>query len=151
MNLLYLILTLNVAWLILVTLLLFRIIVHYQRLTKGVSSGDLVQVWQQYLEKATRTEKEVKQLAELFKKLSVDGQHHLQKVGVVRFNPFNELGGNQSFVVALLDETGNGMVLSSLHGRDSTRVYAKPVKNFKESGFELSVEEKDAIHNSQNA
>lgn len=151
MTFFYLIITLNVAWLVVVTFLLLRISAHYQRLIKGVAEGDLTQIWQQHLEKASNTEKEIRELARLLKKLSADGQRHLQKVGVVRFNPFNELGGNQSFVVSLLDENGDGMVLSSLHGRDSTRVYAKPVKNFKESGFELSTEEKDAIHNSSNA
>ncbi len=151
MTLFYIILTLNIAWLVLVTLLLFRIIRHYQRLTKGVVAGDLIKIWQNYLERAEKNDREIKQINQLTQKLSDEGKRHFQKVGLVRFNPFNELGGNQSFAISLLDEKGDGMVISSLHGRDSTRFYAKPVKNFKESGFELSAEEKDAIHNSQNA
>jgi hypothetical protein len=62
--------------------------------------------------------------------------HHLQRVGIVRFNPFSDVGGDQSFVIALLDAQGNGFVLS--------RVFAKPVKNG-ESSHNLSDEERQAI------
>jgi hypothetical protein len=50
-----------------------------------------------------------------------------QRVGLVRYNPFEETGGNQSFALALLDAAGNGWVLSSLHARSGTRVYAKGI------------------------
>ena len=51
----------------------------------------------------------------------------LQRVGLVRYNPFEETGGNQSFALALLDAEGDGWVLSSLHARSGTRVYAKAI------------------------
>jgi hypothetical protein len=51
-----------------------------------------------------------------------------QRVGLVRYNPFEETGGNQSFALALLDASGDGWVLSSLHARSGTRVYAKAIK-----------------------
>ena len=50
-----------------------------------------------------------------------------QRVGLVRYNPFEETGGNQSFALALLDAGGDGWVLSSLHARSGTRVYAKAI------------------------
>ena len=50
-----------------------------------------------------------------------------QRVGLVRYNPFEETGGNQSFALALLDADGDGWVLSSLHARTGTRVYAKAI------------------------
>ena len=50
-----------------------------------------------------------------------------QRVGLVRYNPFEETGGNQSFALALLDADGDGWVLSSLHARSGTRVYAKAI------------------------
>ena len=50
-----------------------------------------------------------------------------QRVGLVRYNPFEETGGNQSFALALLDAAGDGWVLSSLHAREGTRVYAKSI------------------------
>jgi hypothetical protein len=68
----------------------------------------------------------------------------IQKVGVVRYNPFNDTGGDQSFAIALLDSQGNGIVVSSLHSRTDTRVFAKPVQSGR-SRYPLSDEEQDAI------
>ena len=55
----------------------------------------------------------------------------IQKVGVVRFDPFNEMGGKQSFAVALMDAENNGFVISSLFVQEGNRVYAKAVKTGK--------------------
>ena len=68
----------------------------------------------------------------------------LQKVGVVRFNPFQDSGGDQSFAIAVLDQGGSGVVLSSLHGRAETRIFAKQVSNGR-SKHSLSDEEQQAI------
>jgi len=69
----------------------------------------------------------------------------LHKTHVVRFNPFKEVGGNQSFSVVLLDGKNSGVVISSLHTREGTRVYAKPVALGEANGFPLTEEEKLAI------
>lgn len=71
-------------------------------------------------------------------------QHSIQKVGLIRFNPFADTGGDQSFAIALLDAEGNGIVLSSLHSRTDTRVFAKQVQAGR-SRHALSEEEQDAI------
>jgi hypothetical protein len=76
--------------------------------------------------------------------LEAISQRSIQKVGVVRFNPFADTGGDQSFAVALLDAQGNGVVLSSLHGRADTRIFAKHVQAGR-SKHALSDEEQDAI------
>ncbi len=68
----------------------------------------------------------------------------LQHIGVVRFNPFPDKGGDQSFVVAILDDHGDGVVLSGLHSRVDSRVYAKPVVG-RQSTYTLTGEEKEAI------
>lgn len=69
----------------------------------------------------------------------------VQKVGLKRYNPYRDTGGDQSFSVALLDGRGNGLVLTSLHSRAGTRVFAKPVERGKESSFPLSVEEQEVV------
>ncbi len=51
----------------------------------------------------------------------------IQRTGLVRYNPFEDTGGNQSFAVALLDANGDGVVVSSLHARNGTRIYAKAI------------------------
>ena len=68
----------------------------------------------------------------------------IRGVGTVRFNPFREMGSNQSFATAFLNEHGNGVIFSTLYGRDHTSVYAKPVRNFA-SEFELTPEEEQAV------
>jgi len=86
----------------------------------------------------------VEALNRLHHELEALSRQSLQKVGVIRFNPFADTGGDQSFAVALLDAAGNGVVLSSLHGRADTRIFAKPVQAGR-SKHALSDEEQDAI------
>lgn len=74
----------------------------------------------------------------------------VQKTGIVRFNPFNAMGGNQSFVIALLDAKDNGFVISSLFVNEGNRVYAKEIKKGK-SDHSLSNEEKLAIESAINS
>lgn len=154
MNLLYLIialLVLVILWLLLLTLVLFKILTHYKRLTRGVENGSLIKLWEQYLAQAQNNELRIRNLEEAEHQLAEEGLRHLQKVGLVRFNPFTQVGGNQSFALALLDEGGDGVVISSLFGRENTRVYAKRVRNFVSLDFELSPEEKNAVHLAKNA
>lgn len=68
----------------------------------------------------------------------------LQHIGLVRFNPFEDTGSDQSFAIAMLDDQRDGVVLSSLHGRANTRVFAKPVTGGA-SQHHLSEEESQAI------
>ncbi len=72
------------------------------------------------------------------------GQSALQHVGLVRFNPYHDTGGDYSFAVALLDAAGNGVVVTGLYHRDRCRVYAKPVRGW-ESSYELIDEERESI------
>ncbi|MGB0389298.1 MAG: DUF4446 family protein [Ardenticatenaceae bacterium] len=69
---------------------------------------------------------------------------HAGAVGVVRFNPFQDTGGNQSFSVAWVNEQGNGVVISSLYTRAGTRLYAKPLQQGN-SNYMLSEEEEQAM------
>lgn len=66
---------------------------------------------------------------------------HIHRVKLLRFNPFDDTGGNMSFVVALLDNLGNGVVVSSLHGRSGTRIFAKGVREGKADKNQFSKEE----------
>ncbi|MBZ4652960.1 MAG: hypothetical protein JG781_298 [Peptococcaceae bacterium] len=71
-------------------------------------------------------------------------KNSVQKVGIVRFNAFRDMGGDLSYAIALLNSQGNGVVISSIYGRDDARTYAKPVKGGK-SSYQLSQEEEEAI------
>lgn len=76
--------------------------------------------------------------------LKKESRKSLKKIGLIRFNPFNEIGGDQSFSVALLDEDNNGFAITSHYGREGNRVYAKPIEQGK-SKYQLSKEEAEAI------
>lgn len=71
-------------------------------------------------------------------------EHAITKIGITRFNPFKEMGGDQSFSIALLDEENSGAVITSYYGRELNRVYAKTIQKGV-SKQELSQEEKEAI------
>jgi hypothetical protein len=88
-----------------------------------------------------KTEKYLKEVEERLKK-------SLKHVGIVRYNPYGESGSNQSFSIALLDECGNGAVISALYTRDNIKIYAKPVKEY-HSEHALSEEEVEAIKRTQ--
>ncbi|NLK00292.1 MAG: DUF4446 family protein [Clostridia bacterium] len=70
--------------------------------------------------------------------------HALQRVGIIRYSAFNDVGGDLSFSLALLDGHGDGLVLSSLHGRDEARSFVKPIKSGG-SHYQLSPEETQAV------
>ncbi len=69
----------------------------------------------------------------------------IQKVNLIRFNPFEDIGGDQSFILVLLDKDNSGLLLTSLHHRSFSRIYAKPIKNGQGDNITLSKEEKSAI------
>lgn len=71
--------------------------------------------------------------------------HHIQKVELIRYNPYDETGGDQSFSVALLDNEGIGVVVTSLHARSGTRVFAKPVIKGSSGKYRFSREEEFVI------
>ncbi len=73
---------------------------------------------------------------------------NLRKIGLVRYNPFSDAGGDQSFALALLNEKNDGLIISSLYGREMNRVYAKPIMNGA-SQYQLTDEEKQAIQNAK--
>lgn len=83
-------------------------------------------------------------LSEEFENLKKENQLSIKKIGLVRFNPFKEIGGDQSFSVALLDDNDSGIVITSLYSREGNRVYGKSIKGG-QSEYLLSAEEKQAM------
>lgn len=67
------------------------------------------------------------------------------KINILRFNPFENIGGDQSFILTILNHNNDGALVTSLHNRDLTRIYAKPIKNGQGDNITLSKEEKLAI------
>ena len=107
-------------------------------------SGGIDEILDRQLKSVESLSERVDALNKLHHELEHLSQRTLQKVAVIRYNPFADTGGDQSFAIALLDSLGNGVVVSSLHSRTDTRVFAKPVQSGR-SKFQLSDEEQDAI------
>jgi hypothetical protein len=135
-------------WLLAISIFLFRIIALFNKLTKGVEVTDLKKVLEKVLAQGEVSSRQISEIDKRIDYLEEGGKLHIQKVGLVRFNPFKELGGDHSFSLAVLDSYDSGIVITSLHTRDRTRVYMKDIKKGK-SEFELSVEEKKALVNAQ--
>ena len=68
----------------------------------------------------------------------------ITRIGIVRFSAFADTGGDLSYAMAMLDQHNDGVVVSSIFGRDGSRSYAKPIKNGK-SEYKLSTEEESAL------
>lgn len=117
----------------------------HQRLTKGIDKANWQSVSDKLVKSIEGESKKVNELTKLIREVQTNNLYNIQKVGLVRFNPFAETGGDQSFCLALLDGEDNGLVISSLHSRETTRIYAKPVKKGKSAGYDLSAEEKQAV------
>lgn len=90
-------------------------------------------------------DKEIQELFEISNKIHNLSQKSVHKVGIIRFNPFKDIGGDQSFALALLDGKDSGITISSLHTREGTRIYAKPVIKGESEKYTLTDEEKAAI------
>lgn len=114
------------------------------RLTRGSDGLSLESSLASGLERIEVMTREVDQLAARSAVSEVQLRSAIQRVGLVRFNPFEETGGNQSFALALLDEGGNGFVISSLHARSGTRIYAKALTGGR-ADTALSAEETEAV------
>ena len=112
-------------------------------LPEGESSG-IDEILDRQLKRIDGLSERIDALNKLHHELESLSQRTVQKVAVIRYNPFADTGGDQSFAIALLDSLGNGVVLSSLHSRTDTRVFAKAVQGGR-SKYQLSDEEQDAI------
>lgn len=132
-------------WVIILTALYVKAVRHYQKLTAGVTKENLMKVLEEHFARIEGLEESARMIKGDIEGIKKEGLTHFQRVGLIRFNPFDEVGGNQSFAVAFLNDHGDGVVISSLHSRETTRIYGKPVKSFAEHGFEFSAEEKQAI------
>jgi Protein of unknown function (DUF4446) len=111
------------------------------------SSGEDRDIFSTVGRSLRRLEASDKRIDELLQVLQQQGDAHrfsLQKFGVVRYNAFEEMGGNLSFSLAILDDHGDGIVLTSINGRADSRTYAKPIKGLS-SAHTLSDEEREAV------
>jgi hypothetical protein len=134
--------------------LIFAILIHVrlkktqrnlETLFAGKKAVDLETVLLNHSNEITAIDKEIQELFEISNKIHNLSQRSIHKVGIIRFNPFKDIGGDQSFAIALLDGKDSGITISSLHTREGTRIYSKPVTKGESEKYTLTEEEKAAI------
>ena len=141
----YLVSIIILIWLAGLTFYLYKIKKFNQRLVEGVNKGNLTNVLDKILDNLDNNKLNIEDLRKRLDNISDEVIRHVQKVGLLRFNPFEDTGGDQSFVLAILDGKDTGIVLTSLHNRGITRWYAKKVEEGRGVDHELSDEEKKTI------
>jgi len=133
-----------IIWLILIQVKLSRLIKRNREIFSGTGAKNLEEALRFYGAEVRKVKADSESIKKVCRHLNKMAEASIQKVGLIRFNPFSETGGNQSFTIAFLDYFNNGLVISSLHGREGTRIYSKPVAAGK-SKYNLSAEEIKAI------
>lgn len=117
---------------------------RYRKLMQGVDGSNLEKLLLSHIEEVRDTVQKVDTLALTCRNLETVSRTCVQQVGIVRFNAFEDTGSDLSFAIALLDAQDNGVVISSIFGRNESRAYAKPIIKGKSQYF-LTEEEKDAL------
>lgn len=127
------------------TLLVVFIHRRYISFMKKLGNGDSVDgLLREYIAEVNEIKKDNTEIKNYYIKLDQDMSSCIQKVGLVRYNAFKNVGSDLSFAIALLDGNDNGVVFNGLYGSESSNIYAKPIKN-KKSSYQLSQEEEYAI------
>jgi len=132
-------------WLAGLTVLFLRNQKHYNSLVEGNNGRNLQSLLESLLKDLTNSKKDIDQLLMRCAKIEKDSALYIQKVGLTRYNPFKDTGGDQSFILSLVDANNTGVVISGLFSRSGTRWYAKKVVKGEGLEHELTDEEKKAI------
>jgi hypothetical protein len=121
-----------------------RLLRQYRQLATGVEGQPLDELLQKILDRGVVESQTLTRLESDLTQLGEEVQSHIQNVGLVRYNAFDDTGGDQSYALALLDDHGNGAIVNGLFHRTECRVYVKPVQEWK-SIYSMSDEESEAI------
>jgi hypothetical protein len=139
-----------VAWQGSTNLRLNRLLRQYRQLATGIEGQPLDELLQKILDRGAIESQTLSRLESDLSRLGAEVQTHIQNVGLVRYNAFDDTGGDQSYALALLDDHGNGAIVNGLFHRTECRVYVKPVQDWK-SIYSMSDEESEAIRKAREA
>jgi hypothetical protein len=127
------------------TLLLRATLARFGKLLETDSNSNLEQLLLEHLDKREELQKNVQDIEGRVTGLERKVQKSKRHVGLVRYDAFPDIGGHQSFAIAIYDDNGDGAVVSSIIGRADCRVYGKPILNGK-AERNLTNEEQQAIY-----
>lgn len=138
-------LILSVLWLIILSYYIYRLIKHYNNLTGGVNHKNLEHVLDKLHKDIYIAQKNIAQIISRCDTIEKNESNHIQRISLLRFNPFKDTGGDQSFILTLRDAHDTGVVITGLHSRSGLRWYIKKIIEGKGIEHELSDEEKNAL------
>lgn len=117
---------------------------RYRKMMQGAEGANLERLLMAHIDEVRQVVAKVETLSVEYQRIDQISKTCIQKLGVVRFNAFEDTGSDLSFAIALLDANNNGVVISSIFGRNESRSYGKPVVGGQSSYF-LTEEEKQAL------
>lgn len=117
---------------------------RYYKMMKGMEGVNVEQMLFAHLEEVKQVVRTVDDLSIQCRKMEEDSKKCIRRVGIIRFNAFEDMGSDLSFAIALLDDQNNGMVVSSIYSRNESHTYAKPIISGNSSYF-LTEEEIQAL------
>jgi len=145
----FILLLITFVMMIVLTIRTTRLRATTKALFAGKKASDLEGLIVHNTEKLRELDTDIQELFNISNAINKHTHKSIHKIGVVRFNPFGEHAGNQSFAIALLNSNTDGIVLSSLHTREGTRVYTKQIIHGQPVNNELTQEEQTAITNAR--
>lgn len=120
----------------------------YNKFMNGLGEGNIEDVLNNCIDRVNSMDLKGKELENHINSIERNMLQCVQKIGIVRYNAFDNVGSDLSFSIALLDNGDSGIILSGIYSRDSSLTYAKPVINGK-SKYALSAEEIQALENAK--
>ena len=145
----YILIGLIYIWLVIISWTVHSTRKHYFNLVGKIRKKNLDEILDIMLENDEKLKKGEEDIKKNLLNLENQAQLHIQKIGLVRYDPFERMGGEQSYVLALIDKCETGIIMNFIYTHDGIRVYTKRVKNGKSEGHELSHEEMKAIKESK--
>lgn len=136
------------VWLVLLSYFVFSTRKHYRNLINKTGKQKLDEILDVILEESKKNRQESEEIKKQLIQLLERSKFFYKKIGIVRFNPFGKAAGEQSFVMAFLDEGNNGAIVNFIYTSEGLRVYTKRVKGGKGEEYQLSEEEEKAIKTS---
>lgn len=149
-----------IAVLSLVVIILFFIVImqfksinklenRYRKFMRGVDNKSIEELINLYLDRIDKATEQTEYMKELYKSLDNKINLCIQKVGIMRYRAFEDVGSDLSYSIALLDSKNDGVILTGIYGRNESTTYAKPIDKGL-SRYELSEEEKYVLQDAMN-
>ncbi|MBV7275784.1 DUF4446 family protein [Clostridium thailandense] len=116
----------------------------YRRFMRGVDNKNLEELIVGYLDKVDEAKAEAEYMKKLYENLNLKLKECIQKVSIIRYRAFEDVGSDLSFSIALLDDSNSGVIVTGIYGRNESTTYAKPIDRGI-SRYDLSQEEQHVL------